>query len=290
MKGTMRRIEPYLYMVPYALSLTGFILFPFFLAMALAFMRFDLTRPEEIQFVGLANFREALTDQYFWRALRATLSYVVLMVPGTLVLGFLLALGLSSMRRGKHFVRALLFLPGMLNVAVAGILWQWFYNGEFGLFNYLLRSWGLPAVPWLASKWLAMPSIVVMSLWWTLGGTTIVLLAGLDQIPQEIHEAAALDGAGAWQTFWRVTLPMMKPVLLFVAVMNTIGSFQVFGQPFMLTRGGPELTTRGVVQYIYETAFQSYRLGYGAAMSWLLFAAIAGFAFIQYRLIRRERT
>jgi multiple sugar transport system permease protein len=255
--------------------------------MVLALMQFDLTSQTSARFVGLGNFAEALRDRYFWLALRATLSFVVLAVPATLVLSLVLALGLHAMTSGRDAVRAVLFLPGMFNVAVAAILWQWFYNGEFGLFNHLLRELGLGRVPWLSSRWLAMPSVVLMTLWWTIGGATVVLLAGLQQIPPQLWEAASIDGATRWQSFRHVTLPMLRPVLLFVTVMNTIGAFQVFGQPFLLTRGGPELATRGVVQYVYETAFNNYRLGYGAAMSWLLFVVIGVFSLAQYALLRR---
>jgi multiple sugar transport system permease protein len=282
-----RHLPSYLFLAPYATAFTGFIVVPFCVAMVLAFLQLDLASQSSPRFVGLGNFREALTDPRFWLAVRATMSFVVLAVPATLATSLLLALGLHAMTSGRDAVRAILFLPGMFNVAVAAILWQWFYNGEFGLFNFTLRRLGLDPVPWLSSRWLAMPSVVLMSVWWTIGGATVVLLAGLQQIPAQLWEAAAIDGASRWQSFRYVTLPMLKPVLMFVAVMNTIGAFQVFGQPFLLTRGGPELATRGVVQYIYETAFNNYRLGYGAAMSWLLFAIIGIFSLVQYRLLRR---
>jgi multiple sugar transport system permease protein len=176
----------------------------------------------------------------------------------------------------------------MFNVAVAGILWAWFYNGEFGLFNFILKNLGQAPMPWLSDRNFAMPSIVLMSLWWSVGGTSIIVLAALQQIPHAIFEAATLDGAGSVPMISKITLPLLKPVMLFVVVTNTIGSFQIFGQPFILTRGGPELSTRGVVQYIYETAFNNYRMGYGAAMSWMLFAVIAIFALAQYRFMRRS--
>jgi len=210
------------------------------------------------------------------------------MIPGLLVTALGMALGLNAMARGRNTVRALLFLPGMFNVAVTGILWQWFYNGEFGLFNFVLKNLGLQPAPWLSDRAYAMPSIVVMSLWWTLGGTSVVLLSALQQIPRQIIEAASLDGASGTKLFSQITLPLLRPVLLFVIVTNTIAAFQVFGQPYLLTRGGPELSTRGLVQYIYETAFNNYRMGYGAAMSWFLFLIVAFFAFVQYRFLRRS--
>ncbi|MFT3787204.1 MAG: sugar ABC transporter permease [Tepidisphaeraceae bacterium] len=240
-----------------------------------------------LRFVGLRNFHEALTDPFFWKAVGVTFRYVVWIIPTQLVLSMLLALGMNAMLSGKHLVRALLFLPGMFSIAVTGILWQWFYNQEFGLFNYLLGRLGLPAIPWLSNVNFAMPSIVFMTLWWTVGGSAAVVLTGLQQIPKQILEAASIDGANPWQTFWRVTFPMLKPVLLFMVVMNTIGAFQMFAQSMLLTNGGPEMTTRGVVSLIYDTAFADYRFGYGAAISWLLFLMIAAFSFIQYRVLRR---
>lgn len=288
----LREACAYLFLVPFAGSFFGFIILPFFVALVLAFVKLDLTSREPASFVGLKNFREALSDQYFWKALWATFYFVVMAVPATVVLATALAVGMHSMtnRRGRHTVRAMLFVPGMLNVAVAAILWQWFYNGEFGLFNHYLEQWGIGRVPWLSSRGMAMPSVMIMTLWWTVGGGAILLLAALQQIPEELWEAAALDGAGPWQRLWRVSLPLIRPVMLFVTILTTIGSFQIFGQPFLMTRGGPELATRGVVQYIYETAFNNYRLGYGAAMSWLLFMIIAVFSLIQVRLIWGARS
>ncbi|WP_144241242.1 carbohydrate ABC transporter permease [Fimbriimonas ginsengisoli] len=289
MTYTRRRgLAGLLFLAPYALSFGVFIVLPILVALVLAFMQFDLTARDSIKFVGTKNFVDAWKDDYFWQAMRATLAYVVLMVPSLLVTALGMALGLNAMTRGRNTVRALLFLPGMLNVAVTGILWQWFYNGEFGLFNFLLKSFHLNPAPWLSDKAYAMPSIVLMSLWWTLGGTSVVLLAALQQIPRQLFEAAVLDGSGPRALFGKIILPLLKPVLLFVVVTNTIAGFQVFGQPFLLTRGGPELSTRGLVQYIYETAFNNYRLGYGAAMSWMLFAVVAIFALIQYGFLRRS--
>ncbi|HWP39590.1 MAG TPA: sugar ABC transporter permease [Tepidisphaeraceae bacterium] len=283
-----QRLAGYLFLAPYTAALLTFVILPLVVSMLLAFCQYDLTTRQSVRFVGLRNFREALFgDPFFWRAVGVTFHYVALIIPSQLVLSMLLALGMHAMTRGLHTVRALLFLPGMFSVAVTGILWQWFYNQEFGLFNYLLRQLGLGPVPWLSNPNLAMPSIVLMTLWWTAGGSSVVILTGLQQIPAQIFEAAAIDGANRWQIFWRVTLPMLKPVLLFMVVMNTIGAFQMFAQAMILTGGGPEMSTRGVVQLIYDTAFGNYRLGYGAAISWLLFVLIAGFSLIQYALLRR---
>jgi multiple sugar transport system permease protein len=277
-----------LFLSPYAFAFLIFIVIPVGLSLTVAFMQFDLTSREHIHFVGLGNFKDAWKDQYFWQALKATLGFTILMVPSLIVAGLGMAIGLNAMAKGRNIIRALLFIPAMLNVVVTSILWRWFYDGQFGLFNYLFKGLGIEPVPWLSDKGHAMPSIVIMSLWWGLGGVAVVLLAALQQIPKQIFEAAVLDGAGGLSLFNRIMLPLLRPVLLFVVIVNTIAAFQVFGQPFLLTRGGPELSTRGLVQYIYETAFNNYRLGYGAAMSWMLFIIVATFALAQYRLLRRS--
>ncbi|MFZ4508413.1 MAG: carbohydrate ABC transporter permease [Fimbriimonas sp.] len=278
----------YLFLAPYAASFLVFVVLPIAVSLVLSFMRFDLTAQSSAGFVGGDNYRDAVADPYFWSAVRATLLFAVMIVPGLIVVGFSMALGINAMSRGQATVRALVFLPGMLNVAITGILWQWFFNGQFGLFNFLLKKLGGAGQPWLSDKAFAMPSIVLMSVWWTVGGTAIILLTALQQIPGQYFEAAALDGADTPKLFRHITVPLMRPVLSFVMVTTSIAGFQMFGQAFMLTRGGPELSTRGVSQYIYETAFNSYRMGYGAAMSWLLFGLIFVFGAFQYRMMRRR--
>ena len=178
-----------------------------------------------------------------------------MIVPAFVFLAFTLALGLQAMKSGRNVVRGLIFLPGMFNVVVASIIWRWFYDGEFGFFNYLLKKEGIAPIQWLGEKSLALPSVVVMSLWWGLGGATIIMLAALEQIPIHLYEAAMLDGATGRRLLTNITIPQMRPVLLFIVVTSTIGAFQVFGQTFMMTNGGPDRATTGLVQLIYDTAF-----------------------------------
>lgn len=283
-----RRWGGLIFLAPYVASFLVFIVAPLLFALVLAFMQFDLTARDKIQFIGLKNFQDALNDPHFWQALKATLGFVVLMVPGLVIFALAAAIGLNAMGKGRNAVRAMIYLPGMLNVAVTTILWRWFYDGQFGLFNFVLKNLGLDAMPWLSERSFANPSIVLMSLWWSMGGTCIVLLAALQQIPRAIVEAAGLDGATGGKMFSQITLPLLRPVLFFVVITSTIGGFQVFGQSFLLTRGGPELATRGLVQYIYETAFNNYRMGYGAAMGWLLFLVVAVLALVQFKILHRR--
>lgn len=281
----------WLFALPHLLLFAAFVLGPLLFGLGLSLFRWDILTSRPAQFVGAANYQEALKDEYVTKALWATVRFVVMAVPSTIVLALLLALGLAAVpEKRRPFWRALCYLPHLLTVSVVGLLWRWFYNTEFGLFNaYLVKFFGPQAKqPWLSDVNLAMPAIVIMTLWWTLGGPMLVFLAAIQNIPTAYHEAAAIDGATGWQTFWRVTLPQLRPVLLFSIVMNVIGSFQVFGQVFMITRGGPELSTRTLVQYIYDTAFNNYRMGYAAAISWILFLVIAVFSVIQFRLMREK--
>lgn len=282
-------LSGYLFLVPYLLLFSGFLILPLGYGLGLSVFRWELLSPVPAKFIGWNNYAEALRSDYFWKAFGATFRFVVMAVPATVGSALLIACGLNRVGGAKRqsFYRAAYFLPTLISISVAGILWRWFYNSEFGLFNAFLARWGLK-VPWLTDVAVAMKSVVLMTLWWTVGGPVVIFLAGLKQIPNQYYEAAAIDGAGTLQRFFHITLPLLRPVLLFVVVMSIIGSFQVFGQTFMMTRGGPELSTRVLVQYIYETAFTNYRMGYAAAMSWLLFVAIAAFSILQFRLMRER--
>lgn len=289
-RSSLRRWSGYLFLLPYLVLFVTFLLGPLLYGLSLSFYRWELLSQVPPRFAAAGNYREALGDQYFWKALWATIRFVVMAVPVIVSLALLIAVGLNSVTsRRQAFYRAAYFLPTVLTISVVGILWRWFYSNEFGLFNEWLRPFGIQ-VPWISDPRYAMPSIALMTLWWTAGGPMVILLAGLQNIPAQLHEASALDGATGWKTFVHVTLPLLRPVLLFVIVMNIIGSFQVFGQTFMITRGGPEFSTRTLVQYIYETAFNNYRMGYAAALSWLLFVVIAFFSFIQFRLMKEHET
>ncbi|HZO90959.1 MAG TPA: sugar ABC transporter permease [Chthonomonadaceae bacterium] len=282
------RLSGYLFVLPYLMLFVTFLVVPVIYGLGLSFFRWEMLSPAPPKFIGADNYREALGDAYFRQALGATFRFAVTAVPLTIGLALLLALGLHALPdRHQSFFRAAFFLPTIITISVAGLLWRWFYNSEFGLFNAYLSKIGIK-VPWLTQPGWAMFSIALMTLWWTAGGPMVVFLAGLKNIPAQYYEAAAIDGANAWNRFTYITLPLLKPVLLFVIVMNIIGAFQVFGQTYIITGGGPELSTRVLVQYIYETAFNNYRMGYAAAMSWLLFLLIAVFSFAQFRLMRER--
>lgn len=287
-RRSLQRWSGYLFLLPYLLLFAGFLIVPLFYGLGLSLFQWEVLSQVPPRFIGLANFTEALKSDYFWKAFYATFRFVLWTVPLTVGFALLVACGINAIPlKRQAFYRASIFLPTIISISVAGILWRWFFNAEFGLFNAILGQFGVK-VPWLSDVNWAMKSIVFMTLWWTVGGPMVILLAGLQQIPDQYYEAAALDGAGTRHKFTHITLPLLRPVLLFVIVMNVIASFQVFGQAFMVTRGGPEQSTRVLVQYIYETAFMNYRMGYAAAMSWLLFLVIAAFSFVQFRVMRER--
>ena len=292
-----RRWAGYWFLAPYLVLFTAFTLGPLLFGFGLSFFDYDLAHAEPAKFVGAANYNEALSSTFFGKALWATVKFVLLSVPITIPLALLLAVAIDAAKGARQAIyRIGIFAPTVITISVVGLMWRWFYDRDFGLANALLA----PFAPLLAAigvdfpvKFLdypngAMASIVVMTIWWTIGGPVLVLLAGLKQIPTTFYEAAAIDGATGWRAFWNITLPSMRPALVFTLVINVIGAFQVFGQPYMVTNGGPTLSTRVAMMYIYETAFANYRLGYGAAMSWLLFVVIAVFAIIQFRLMRDD--
>ncbi|MBC8106351.1 MAG: sugar ABC transporter permease [Anaerolineae bacterium] len=285
MNRTLGRFSGYAFVLPYLILFTTFLLFPLFYGLGLSFTQYEMASTAPARFVGLANYREAFDDPAFKRALGVTVMFVAMCVPLTIGLALVLATGLEQLgERSQKFFRLGLFVPTMITISVAGILWRWFYDSDFGIFNAYLGA----KVPWLTDKSLALFSIVIMTVWWTVGAPMVILQAGLKQIPQAYYEAAAIDGAVGWRRFAFITLPLLRPVLLFVIVINVIGAFQIFGQPFIMTRGGPEQSTRVLVMYIYETAFNFYRMGYGSAMSWLLFLIIMVFSLIQFRVLRER--
>jgi multiple sugar transport system permease protein len=184
-------------------------------------------------------------------------------------------------------LRSVFFFPFTLSVVTVGLAWLWLLDPVVGPFNYYLRTLGLPARSWLADPHTAMAAIIVTTVWWVTGYYLVIYLAGLQDIPRDLYEAAALDGAGGGRAFWSITLPLLRPVILFVVVTHVIGSFQLFGQVFVLTGGGPGDATRTVVQHLYEAAFANFfQFGAASAMAWVLFAIIMVFSVVQFRLLR----
>lgn len=278
----------YLFLAPYLIIFFAFMLLPLGFGLVLSFLDWELISTAPPRFIGFENYVEAVKREEFWWAVSATFRFVVMTVPAVTVCALGLALLLNALpERLQAMFRAAFFAPTIVSLTVVCILWRWFYNNDFGVFNAYLSHFGY-RIPWITEPAYAMKSLVLMTLWWTVGGPMVILLAGLKQIPTQLYEAASIDGASPFQQFRFVTIPQLKQVLVMVFVLNTIASFQVFGQPYLVTLGGPLLSTRPMVQMIYDTAFGGYRMGYAAAMSWMLFLCIALCSFVQFRLSREK--
>jgi multiple sugar transport system permease protein len=240
------------------------------------------------RFIGLANYAGLMRDSLFWTALRNTSLFVAFNAPLAVVIPLALAMLVNEPIHGRGIFRSAFSTPLMISVASVGVLWQWFYNPAFGLINYYLGLVGLPGQNWLSQTGWAMIAVVVTTVWWTSGFNMILFLAGLQDIPEHLYDAAKIDGAGSWALFRYVTLPGLRATLLFVGVTTIIGSFRVFGQVFVMTNGGPFDSTRTIVQHIYETGFRYFKMGSASAVAWALFFIVVIFTLIQFRLLKEQ--
>jgi ABC-type sugar transport system permease subunit len=260
--------------------------YPLLDGLRLSFTNARLGRTQYV-FVGLANYQRLLDDTRFHVSLWNTAFYTAASTLPILAVPLLLAIVLDRGLPLRTLLRSAFFFPFTLSVVTVGLTWLWLLDPVVGPFNYYLKALGIPVRSWLADPATAMWAIILTTVWWVTGYYLVIYLAGLQDIPRELYEAAAIDGAGGWRRFWAITLPLLRPVLLVVLVTHVIGSFQVFGQVFILTLGGPGDATRTVVQHLYETAFQNFfHFGSASAMAWVLFAIILGFSALQFRLLR----
>jgi len=285
--GEQSAFYPLIFMVPYLVFFVVFMLWPIFYGLYVSLTKWDLLTPP--QFVGLKNYIDVLRDDLFWRSFRNTVLFVALNAPLSIVIPLGLALLVNGPILGRTIFRSAFISPIMISVSTVGILWTWFYNPNFGLINYYLGKLGLPGQNWLSQAGWAMVAIVITTVWWTTGWNLVLFLAGLQDIPEELYEAARIDGAGSWALFQYITLPGLRPTLLFVTVTTVIASFRVFGQVFVMTGGGPFDSTRTLVQHIYETGFRYFRMGEASAVAWLLFCVVAVFTLLQFRVISERQ-
>ncbi len=274
------------FLAPSLLHLTVFVFTPIAFAAYLSLHRWDVVVPDK-PFVGLENFKEMATDATFWKALRNTVVYT-LNVPIAMAISLGVALMMNRRLKGVAFLRALYFLPSVTSFVAIALVWMWIYHPTFGVANFVLGFVGIPPVQWLNSTDTAMVSVIIFSVWLSLGYQMVVFLAGLQGIPEEFHDAARIDGANSWQRFWRVTLPLLKPTTFFILVTSVISSFQVFTSIYVMTGGGPVGSTDVIVYHIYKAAWEELRMGYASAMSWVLFVIIMFATWIQFKIIGRE--
>lgn len=259
---------------------------PMFFACYLSFTQFKITRPPT--WVGLQNFELILEDPLFLTALKNTTIYAVGVVPSSMALSLLIALLLNQKIRGIVVFRTAFYLPVVTSTVASAVVWMWMFTPDVGILNRVLLALGLARQRWLLDPQLALPSVMLMSVWQSLGYRMIIWLAALQGIPVHLYDAAEVDGAGAWRKFWAITLPLLKPTTFFILVTAVIGSLQVFGSVFVMTNGGPGYATTTIVHQVYRNAFNYLRMGYGAAQAFVLFLIIFALSMVNWFFFRSD--
>src|SRR5450830_494201 len=277
---------------PFVILFGIFLAFPILASFLLSFTSFglkDLANPVGSTVVGLKNYVDLFSDPVFWTALFNTFYFVIVGVPLTLVFGLLIATALNrGVSRFRTVFRVGYYLPVITSIVAIAVVWRFLLDPDVGLINMALGGLGIQGPPWLADPVLAMPSIIAMAVWRNLGFAMIVFLAGLQAIPAMLYEAAAIDGAGRWQGFRYVTLPMLRPTILFMTVITTIGYLQLFEEPFVMTAGGPLNKTLSITMYMYQQGFTFFHQGFASSIAYVLFVIVAFVAFLQFKFLRSD--
>jgi multiple sugar transport system permease protein len=281
-----RRLAAYLFILPSLLFLTIFVIYPIVSAFWLSLHKYALLEPPVWH--GLANYRDLLDDKRFFKALGNTFLFAVMTVPVGTVVSLLLAVMINQPLRAIVAFRAAFYMPVVTSFVAVSFIWLWLYEPQFGIFNQLLETIGLPGLGWLRDPNTSLLSIALLSVWKNAGYNMVIFLAGLQSIPRYLYEAAEIDGASALQRFRYITLPMLSPTTFFVFVVYFIGALQMFVQAWILTQGGPLDSTLTVVYLIYQNGFENLRMGYACAMSVVLFLFIALVTYVNTRIVRYE--
>lgn len=265
-------------------------IFPMLYTFNLSLREWDILS-ETKPLVGFQNFQALFTDTLFWKALRNTFLYTAIIVPGGLVLGLIIALLLNAITRFAVLFRVIYFAPFVTSLVAISFVWKWMYDPAFGLFNTLLTAMGLPAQDFLQDPSQVLAAIAVMTIWHGLGFQIIIFLAGLRAIPDMYYDAAKIDGAGAWQIFWNITLPLLNPTVVFLLITSAIQSLRIFTQVFNMTFpnvGGPLQNGTTLVLEIYQQAFHHFKMGYASAMTVVLFGIILVITLLQLKLLSKQ--
>lgn len=276
-----------------ALTLIGvFFFLPVAASLLLSVTDFDLygvANPGNTRFVGFDNYARLLRTPDFWAALKNTFYFALVGGPLTIAVSLGAALLLSSkLVRFKSVFRTIYFTPFVTTLVAVAIVWKYLYHTRYGLFNYALGAIGVGPIDWLGDPHWAMPAIILMAVWKGFGYNMLIFIAGLQAIPEDLYDAAEIDGASAWRRFFSITLPMLAPTLVFVSVITMIGYFQLFAEPYVMTQGGPLRSTTSVVLLMYEEGFRWWRMGYAAAIAFVLFIVILLATLLQFRLQKEQ--
>ena len=274
----------YAFLAPSFIILAVFTYFPVAYALGLSFFKWRIMRGEPT-FNGLANYELLLTSEDFWQAVGNTVYFAVGAIPTGMAVALFIALLLNRPLRARTIYRTAFFLPTVTSMVAVSVVWMWIYHPDVGLMNYLLNLLHLPSIRWLNDPRWAMPALIILGVWKGLGYNVIIYLAGLQNIPQHLYEAAQIDGANRWQLFRHVTWPLLTPTSFLILIMAVINSFQAFTEFHVMTQGGPLGTTTVIVYYLYVQAFQQFNMGYGSALAIVLFLIILGLTLIQNKML-----
>jgi multiple sugar transport system permease protein len=280
----------YGFVLPFLIAYALFLVWPTILMLRMSFFNWGLDGHGTNDFLGLANYAEVLSDPSFWQALGNTIVFTVIVTPALVIISFILALLVNRAIPAKGVFRTIFFAPFIIPVSVVTIIWGWLYEPGFGLINGTLAELGIQNGPnWLTQPGLAMIAVVILTVWWTVGFNFVLYLSGMQQISRDLYDAASIDGAGGWgRTRW-ITIPLLGRITGMVVILTIIGSLQVFGQIYLLTAGGPNFSTRPVIQYIYESGFSNMRVGYASAMSFIFFILVAIISAVWFTILQRQQ-
>jgi multiple sugar transport system permease protein len=277
------------FLAPFLILYVLFIIGPALYGLVMSLFDTSLVRSGLGPFVGLANYGEVLVSPDFWSAMWHTVWFTILTTPPLVVLAFIFALMAERAARGRWFLRLAFFAPYILPSAVMALIWMWIYTPKLGLAAGALGALGLPSPSWLGNPDWAMFALAIATVWWTLGFNFVLYLAGLQEVPRELYESAALDGATPWQQTTRITLPLLSRTTTLVVVLQVIASLKVFDQMYIMTSGGPNFSTRPAIEFVYDATFTDFRVGYGAAASTVYFLVILAVSAIWFVNTRRSQ-
>jgi multiple sugar transport system permease protein len=287
-KAIRKQLPNYLFVLPHFLLFAIFILFPIFRSIHISLFDWKIMLKEQ-DFIGFANYEALWKDQIFWQALGNTAYIMVFTVVCNVVLGLLIASGLKHSFFGSNFLRVLFYAPGIISVSVLAIIGVRIWDTQLGVVNYFVTTLlHGPRISWLGDPSLVLPALSITTVWWTLGFPMLVFIAGLQNIPETLYEAAKIDGANPRQSFFYITIPLIMPTMLFITVTQFIAHMQVFAQPYIISGGGPGNYSRTVVMYLYETAWRYFRFGYASAISVVLAAIMIVVTIVLFYVMRRR--
>ena len=286
MMSKLKRIVPSLFILPAVVINLVFFVYPFIQSLVMSFHDWPILGKRT--FIGFENFANVFADEMFWKSLWFTVKYALLVTPSLFILAFALALLINKSVRGRNIFRSVYFAPVVISMSTCSLIWLWMYNDLYGILNHLMMRIGLIHEPilWMSNAATSLPAVVIMITWKMAGFSMLIILAALQGVDEQVYEAAGIDGSGKVNTFFQITLPIIRPQVGLALILSVIGSVLAFEQFTIMTKGGPMRSTTTIVSYIYETSFRQFKLGYGSALAMVLLIILLGLSYFQFKLLR----